>query len=171
MLNEREIESCYLGQFIPVHYHHNMLMDQNRMHSFKSAIHYAVFPGARALRVPGDRFAPVKTTGDLLAVASDAFTLTDDWRVVPTPGRAGDLVVDLDAAHYGRVDQLEAHFPFGPPSLVACTRLRVTGDVRFGAGVVCRGDVAVRGGTGSAVADGAVLSGAVEIPAGGTSSP
>ena len=28
MLNEREIESCYLGQFIPVHYHHNMLMDQ-----------------------------------------------------------------------------------------------------------------------------------------------
>ncbi|MDN3562770.1 SDR family NAD(P)-dependent oxidoreductase, partial [Vreelandella neptunia] len=38
MLNEREIESCYLGQFIPVHYHHNMLMDQNRMHGFKSAI-------------------------------------------------------------------------------------------------------------------------------------
>jgi hypothetical protein len=47
MLNEREIESCYLGQFIPVHYHHNMLMDQNRMHSFKSAIDYAVKPGAR----------------------------------------------------------------------------------------------------------------------------
>ena len=44
MLNEREIESCYLGQFIPVHYHHNMLMDQNRMHSFKSAIYHAVKP-------------------------------------------------------------------------------------------------------------------------------
>ena len=42
MRNESEIESCYLGQFIPVHYHHNMLMDQNRMHGFKSAIHYAV---------------------------------------------------------------------------------------------------------------------------------
>lgn len=53
MLNEREIESCYLGQFIPVHYHHNMLMDQNRMHSFKSAIHYAVFPGARVLELGG----------------------------------------------------------------------------------------------------------------------
>jgi UTP--glucose-1-phosphate uridylyltransferase len=130
----------------------------------------AVFPGARALRVPGDRFAPVKTTGDLLAVASDAFTLTDDWRVVPTPGRAGDLVVDLEATHYGRVDQLDAHFPAGPPSLVACTRLRVTGDVRFGAGVVCRGEVAVSGGRGSAVPDGAVLSGSVEIAEGGTSS-
>jgi protein arginine N-methyltransferase 1 len=53
MLNEREIESCYLGQFIPVHYHHNMLMDQNRMHSFKSAIHYAVRPGHKVLELGG----------------------------------------------------------------------------------------------------------------------
>ncbi|WP_296949629.1 methyltransferase domain-containing protein [uncultured Massilia sp.] len=53
MLNEREIESCYLGQFIPVHYHHNMLMDENRMHSFKAAIHYAVKPGARVLELGG----------------------------------------------------------------------------------------------------------------------
>jgi protein arginine N-methyltransferase 1 len=53
MLNEREIESCYLGQFIPVHYHHNMLMDQNRMHGFKSAINYAVRPGAKVLELGG----------------------------------------------------------------------------------------------------------------------
>jgi len=53
MLNEREIESCYLGQFIPVHYHHNMLMDQNRMHGFKSAIDYAVKPGAKVLELGG----------------------------------------------------------------------------------------------------------------------
>ena len=53
MLNEREIESCYLGQFIPVHYHHNMLMDHNRMHNFKSAIDYAVQPGAKVLELGG----------------------------------------------------------------------------------------------------------------------
>jgi len=53
MLNEREIESCYLGQFIPVHYHHNMLMDQNRMVNFKTAINYAVAPGARVLELGG----------------------------------------------------------------------------------------------------------------------
>lgn len=53
MLNEQEIESCYLGQFIPVHYHHNMLMDPNRMHSFKCAIDYAVFPGAKVLELGG----------------------------------------------------------------------------------------------------------------------
>ena len=53
MLNEREIESCYLGQFIPVHYHHNMLMDQDRMHGFRSAIHYAVKPGMKVLELGG----------------------------------------------------------------------------------------------------------------------
>lgn len=53
MRNESEIESCYLGQFIPVHYHHNMLRDQNRMHGFKSAIHYAVRPGAKVLELGG----------------------------------------------------------------------------------------------------------------------
>jgi type I protein arginine methyltransferase len=53
MLKEREIESCYLGQFIPVHYHHNMLMDQNRMHNFRCAIDYAVRPGAKVLELGG----------------------------------------------------------------------------------------------------------------------
>lgn len=53
MLNERDNESCYLGQFIPVHYHHNMLMDHNRMHSFKSAIYHAVKPGAKVLELGG----------------------------------------------------------------------------------------------------------------------
>ena len=32
-----------------------------------------VFEGARALRVPKSRFAPVKTTDDLLLVRSDAY--------------------------------------------------------------------------------------------------
>jgi protein arginine N-methyltransferase 1 len=53
MLNEREIESCYLGQFIPVHYHHNMLMDQNRMNAFQGAIAYAVRPGMKVLELGG----------------------------------------------------------------------------------------------------------------------
>lgn len=53
MLTEREIESCYLGQFIPLQYHHNMLMDANRMKNFKAAIDYAVFPGAKVLELGG----------------------------------------------------------------------------------------------------------------------
>ena len=53
MLNEREAESCYLGQFIPLHYHHNMLMDSNRMQGFKAAINHVVFPGAKVLELGG----------------------------------------------------------------------------------------------------------------------
>jgi protein arginine N-methyltransferase 1 len=53
VLTEREAASCYLGQFIPVHYHHNMLMDQQRMHGFKAAIDQVVFPGAKVLELGG----------------------------------------------------------------------------------------------------------------------
>lgn len=53
MLIEREAESCYLGQFIPLQYHHNMLMDSNRMDNFKAAIQYRVFEGAKVLELGG----------------------------------------------------------------------------------------------------------------------
>lgn len=53
MLTERELESCYLGQFIPVHYHHNMLMDNRRMSGFKAAITHLVKPGAKVLELGG----------------------------------------------------------------------------------------------------------------------
>lgn len=50
---EHDDESSYLGQFIPVHYHHQMLMDQSRMTGFKAAIDYAVFDGAKVLELGG----------------------------------------------------------------------------------------------------------------------
>jgi predicted RNA methylase len=46
-------EDCYLGQFIPLQYHHHMLMDEYRMNAFKSAIDEAVFPGAKVLDLGG----------------------------------------------------------------------------------------------------------------------
>lgn len=112
-----------------------------------------VFDGARALRVPRTRFAPVKTTSDLLALWSDAYVLTDDARVVPSPARtAGPLVVDLDPRWYRQVPDLAARFPDGAPSLVGCRRFVVRGDVRFEAGVVATGDVTVEhGGPGQRV--------------------
>jgi SAM-dependent methyltransferase len=53
MLIEYETESSYLGQFIPLHYHHNMLMDSARMQGFKAAINHAVCPGAKVLELGG----------------------------------------------------------------------------------------------------------------------
>jgi len=121
----------------------------------------ALFEGALAIRVPSSRFAPVKTTGDLLAVRSDAFVLSEDFRVVPAPERReGALWVDLDPRFYRRVDDLERRFPHGPPSLLHCRSLSVRGDVRFGRGVVVEGDVTLEAPEGETmeVADGSVLS-------------
>jgi len=103
-----------------------------------------VWDGAQAIRVPRSRYAPVKTTSDLLAVRSDAFVLTDDSRVQLAPGRDGQPpVVDLDSEHFKLVDAFEERFSAGPPSLVDCDRLSVSGDVVFGAGVVVRGTATV----------------------------
>ncbi len=102
----------------------------------------SVFEGAGAIRVLRSRFAPVKTTNDLLAIRSDAYVLSDDYRVIPNPARSrGELLVDLDAKHYKLVDDLDSRFPFGAPSLLRCDSLTVQGDVRFGQEVVCMGSV------------------------------
>jgi UTP--glucose-1-phosphate uridylyltransferase len=101
-----------------------------------------VFEGARAIRVPRERFVPVKTTNDLLALWSDVYVLTEEHRVVPAPSRSvGDLVIDLDPRHFKRIDQLERRFPKGPPSLVNCRRLSLRGDFRFGVHCVFLGEV------------------------------
>lgn len=103
-----------------------------------------VIPGARALRVPRERFTPVKTTNDLLALRSDAYHVTDDFRVVLAPERAGRPPnVDLDPEHFRLVGDFESRFAAGVPSLRAADRFVVRGDVSFGPGVVVRGDVEV----------------------------
>jgi UTP--glucose-1-phosphate uridylyltransferase len=104
-----------------------------------------VFEGARALRVPRTRFAPVKTTDDLLALRSDAYLLTDDAQVVLADGRSNAPFVALDSKHYKLLRDFEERFPSGPPSLLECNRFEVEGDVHFGAGVVARGDVRLHG--------------------------
>lgn len=101
-----------------------------------------VFEGAGAIRVPRTRFAPVKTTDDLLAVRSDAYVLTDDYRIIVNPDRqGGPVVVALDDRYYRLIDGLEQRFPLGAPSLVECEKLIVAGDIAFGRDVVLRGTV------------------------------
>jgi UTP--glucose-1-phosphate uridylyltransferase len=117
-----------------------------------------VFDGARPVAVPRRRFSPVKTTEDLLALRSDAYVLGAGARVELAPERDGTPpVVDLDDDHYKLLRDFDARFPAGAPSLVGCERLAVEGDVTFGAGVVVRGAVTVRGPR--RVADGTVLEG------------
>jgi UTP--glucose-1-phosphate uridylyltransferase len=101
-------------------------------------------PGARPVLVPRTRFAPVKTTNDLLVVRSDAYELTGDGRMTPTTDGTVP-VVTLDSEHFRLMPDFEQRFPAGPPSLRRCTRLRVDGDVTFGAKIVVEGDVRLTG--------------------------
>jgi UTP--glucose-1-phosphate uridylyltransferase len=112
--------------------------------------------GACAVEVPRARFAPVKTTADLLVVRSDAYELREDGRLAPAFGHPPPVVA-LDPACYRRIGDLEARFPAGAPSLRRCRRLTVHGEVTFGAGVVVEGDVELRGPL--RVPDGEVLRG------------
>jgi len=120
-----------------------------------------VFDGARAIRVPRERFAPVKTTSDLLALRSDAYELHDDGRIVLADGRTSAPLIELDDRHFKLMRDFDARFAAGAPSLVHCERLSVRGDVAFGSGVVVRGSVEVEhAGDGQRlIEDGTVLEG------------
>jgi UTP--glucose-1-phosphate uridylyltransferase len=114
-----------------------------------------VFDGAAAVRVPRSRFAPVKTTNDLLVVRSDVYSLDSEAHVVARRDRLP--LVDLDSSYFKLLADFEARFPAGAPSLVDCERLSVKGDVRFGRDVVVRGDVQLFGPR--EIEDGALLEG------------
>ena len=120
------------------------------------------FEGAEAIVVSRERFAPVKTTNDLLSLWSDAYEVSEDARMIPTDAEASRIrVIDLDANYYKHVDDLQARFPAGAPSLAKCQRFSVSGDHRFGADVSIVGSVALvnESDVPVVIPDGAVLRG------------
>ena len=118
----------------------------------------ASFPGSELLEVPRTRFVPVKSTDDLLVLRSDVYRVGGGMVVEPVPERAGELpFVELDKSVYRLLDEFEARFPAGPPSLRDAERLIVHGDVTFGAGVVVRGVAEIDGAATPRIDDGAVI--------------
>jgi len=100
------------------------------------------FDQTGAIVVPRTRFAPVKTTSDLLALRSDAYVVTNDFRLVLADARQGEPpLIDLDARHYKVMQDFDRYFAEGAPSLVNCRALKVTGPLRFAKSVVCEGAV------------------------------
>jgi UDP-N-acetylglucosamine pyrophosphorylase len=100
------------------------------------------FPDSGAVVVPRSRFAPVKTTADLLVLRSDAYQLTPDWRVTPANGIPPEI--DLDPAHYKLIDQLNQKLGDGVPSLKHCRKLTVQGPVALNAKNIIRGEVLLK---------------------------
>jgi UTP--glucose-1-phosphate uridylyltransferase len=103
----------------------------------------ALFEAAAAIRVPRHRFSPVKTTADLLAVRSDAYELTDDWRITLRAGHTIPPKIQLDDRYFKLVDAFDERFHYGVPSLADCDELEIEGDIWFGADVEIRGAVRI----------------------------
>jgi len=102
----------------------------------------SVFEGAGAIRVPRQRFAPVKNTNDLLAVRSDCYILTEQFQIIPNSERTlPPIFIQLDSSFFKKIDDFEERFPFGPPSLKECQQLIVEGDFKFGKDLILRGKV------------------------------
>merc|ERR1719231_1033658 len=104
----------------------------------------SAFKGSIALSIPRTRFAPVKKCDDLIALRSDAYVLTPDFRIELAPDRKGvPPTIKLDD-RYKFVDAMDTMIPNGLPSLVNCKSLKIEGEVVFEAGVVIKGDVTIK---------------------------
>ncbi|MFT3992336.1 MAG: UTP--glucose-1-phosphate uridylyltransferase [Luteolibacter sp.] len=98
------------------------------------------FDGSSAIEVPRSRFAPVKTTGDLLALRSDAYEILPNGQVrLHAERKSAPPIISL-SDDYKLVDQLD---PLGVPGLLKCRSLKVSGPVHFADGVVIEGDVTI----------------------------
>jgi len=98
------------------------------------------FEGSTAIDVPRSRFAPVKTTGDLLALRSDAYEILGNGQVRLAASRNGVPPVIALSDDYKLVDQIEA---LGVPSLINCHSLKISGPILISPGVIIEGDVEV----------------------------
>ena len=96
------------------------------------------FEGAQALEVPRTRFAPVKSTGDLLALRSDAYEVRADGSVALVPEREGIPPVIQLGPEYKLVEALEG---LGVPSLREARSLAVRGTFALDSSVRIKGAV------------------------------
>ncbi|KAK7196781.1 UDP-glucose pyrophosphorylase [Novymonas esmeraldas] len=127
-----------------------------------------MFERASAIAVPRSRFAPVKTCADLLALRSDAYVVTPDFRLVLDDRRHGEPpLITLDNAHYKMMSGFEKLVQRGVPSLVQCERVSVKGLVQFGADNVLTGAVAIENPNSAStyvIADGTTLTDTTATP-------
>ncbi len=98
-----------------------------------------VFQNSKAIIVNRDRFIPVKTTNDLLAIWSDAYELKEDYtlKCLNAPH------IKLNDKYYKHISDFEKHFKKGVPSLKKCNNLKIDGDVKFGKNVEIIGNVKI----------------------------
>jgi predicted RNA methylase len=111
-----------LGQFIPLHYHFNMLNDGARTGGFEQAIAAAVRPGARVVELGGGTgvlsFFAARTAERVWCVERNPAVASETRRLLALNGCADTVeVVEADAAEF---------VPPQPVDVVVCEMLHVT---------------------------------------------
>jgi UTP--glucose-1-phosphate uridylyltransferase len=109
----------------------------------------SLFDGTTAVKVPRNRFFPVKSCNDLLALRSDCYVLeeNENLKINPqrlTANRPDTIKIKLDPKFYGKIDLLEERFQEGLPSLVDCESLSIEGDVYFEENVTIKDRVSIK---------------------------
>jgi predicted RNA methylase len=110
-----------LGQFIPLHYHYNMLNDTVRMSSFKEALEHVVTPGSRVLELGGGTgvlsFFAAKNAGKIWCVERNPELANEARRILALNQNSEKIeIVEADALDY---------LPPEPVDFVICEMLHV----------------------------------------------
>lgn len=117
--------------------------ESTKVYQLETAMGAAIqcFPGARAVNVPRSRFFPVKTSGDLLLLRSDAVEINEAGLMSLAPECAGMApIVQLDSKLYKLVDSLDS---LGVPSLKNVKKLVVSRAHTFAPGEPLVGEVTI----------------------------
>ncbi|MDP8203731.1 MAG: UTP--glucose-1-phosphate uridylyltransferase [Candidatus Tenebribacter mawsonii] len=103
----------------------------------------SVFKNSQAIIVNRDRFVPVKKTNDMLAILSDAYELTSDFKLKLVNEYAKVPHIELRDEFYKDINNFEKRFKSGIPSLKKCRSLIISEDVYFGKNVEIIGNVKI----------------------------
>jgi predicted RNA methylase len=119
---EHPREALELGQFIPAHYHFNMLNDERRTGAFEEALARVVAPGSRVVDLGGGTgvlsFFAARAGARVWCVELNPELATIARHLLAENGVAGTAeVVEADAATF---------LPPEPVDLVVCEMLHVT---------------------------------------------
>ena len=117
--------------------------ESTKVYQLETAMGAAIqcFPGARAVNVPRSRFFPVKTSGDLLLLRSDAVEINEAGLMSLAPECGGVApIVQLDSKLYKLVDSLDS---LGVPSLKNVKKLVVSKAHTFAPGEALSGEVTI----------------------------
>lgn len=121
MITTEKENSSLLGQFIPLHYHFNMLGDRARMKAFKDALHAVIPKGGKVLELGGG-------TGALSFFAAQQASKV--WCVERDPelARSARENLSLNSAN-GKIEVIEGdafnYLPPEPVDVVVCEMLHV----------------------------------------------